>query len=714
VKKNSLLLLVQFSCLFLFRSDLIAVAQTAATPGSPTAAPRIVQTIKENDLLQLKGNTHPLVQVKYDEGSVSDSFPMEHMFLQLQRSPEQERALETLMAQQQDPHSANYRKWLTADQFGRNFGPAQQDIESIVSWLQSHGLRVNTVYPSAMVIDISGTAAQVRDTFHTEIHRYNIEGEQHIANASDPEIPAALAPVVAGVTSLHDFMPKALAHRPSPNFSILCKGCPDGFNNIEIYDEGPADFATIYNVNPVYKAKIRGKGQTIAVLEDSDIRAGDWSTFRKAFGLSSYSGTFTQIHPAPPSGANNCADAGTNADEFEAALDAEWSGAVAPDADIELASCADTATSFGGDMAAYNLINSKRPPPIISYSYGECETQLGISANEFYQSTWQQAASEGISMYVAAGDWAAAVCDASFASGVYATDGISVNGLASTPYDVAVGGTDFSDFVDGTLNSYWSKENGPGHESAKSYIPEMTWNESCADSVLFQFYGYTKGLEFCNSSTGSNFIDVVAGSGGPSFVYSKPSWQSVFGNPSDHKRDLPDVSLFASNGFWNQALVLCMSDPEQGGVPCDYSVPKDAFYNSGGGSSFAAPQFAGIQALINQKEGAHQGNAAPIYYKLAAKEYGAPNHPNNSTLAQCAASKGNKVANSCIFHDVTRGNNDVPCYGTNNCYERSGDQYGLLSTSDSSLNVAYPAGPGWDFTSGLGSVNVTNLLNNWP
>lgn len=699
----------------LLASSLFSAAQSELRAGSPSIAAR-VEKVDENELVPLAGNTHPLARSEFDQGAVSDDLPLEHMFLLLQRSPRQEQALERLMAEQQDPHSPNYHHWLTAEQLGRNFGPARQDIAAVVSWLESHGVRVNRVYPSAMVVDISATAGQVRDTLHTEIHRYNIDGQKHIANASDPAIPAGLAPVVAGVASLTDFRPKAMAHRPSPGFSFLCKGCPDGFDNLELYDEAPPDFATIYNVNPVYRANITGKGQRIAVLEDTDFNANDWYIFRQAFGLSSYTGTFAQKHPAPPSGPNNCAAPPINGDEFEAALDAEWSGAVAPDADIELASCADTAISFGGDMAAYNLINSKTPPPIISYSYGACEADLGISANEFYYFTWQQAAAEGTSMFVAAGDWSTAVCNASFASGVYATAGISVNGLASTPYNLAVGGTDFSDFVSGTLNIYWNKKNGPKRGSTKSYIPEMAWNESCAGNVLFHFYGYTSGLDFCNSPIGSTyFIDVIAGSGGPSFIYPKPSWQSVFGNPDDHKRDLPDVSLFSSIGFWDQSLVVCMSDPEQGGAPCNYANPVDALFNSGGGTSFASPQLAGVQALINQKMGGPQGNAAPIYYRLAAAAYGTKNHPNDSTLQECNANRGNKVGKSCIFHDVTLGNNDVPCFGTNNCFDPTGGSaYGVVSTSDASLNVAYPATPGWDFTTGLGSVNVTNLVNAWP
>lgn len=677
----------------------------AAQTGASVPVSRIAQPVDESDLVPLANQTHPLAIAKYDRGAVPDTFRMDHMFLQLRRSPQQERALQNLLNQLQDPHSPNYHKWLTANQIA-SFGPEQQDIDNVVQWLTSHGLQVNAIHQSRLTIDVSGTAGQVRDAFHTEIHEYNVHGQQHIANASDPMIPAALGQVVVGMVALHNFMPKPMMIKPKRNFTFPCTGCPDGFDGIVFFDEAPPDFATIYNVNPLYKAKtpITGKGQTVYVIESSDILPADVKTFRTAFGLSSFAGKFSQVHPG-----TGCADPGRNGEEGEAALDAEWAGGVAPDANVVLASCASTSTNFGGFIAAQNLLDSANPPAIMSLSFGSCEAGLGPSGNAFFADLWLQAALEGTSVFVSAGDGAAAGCD-NFDTAQFATQGIAANGIGSTPFNVATGGTDFQDTALNANATYWKNTNSATGLSAKSYIPEIPWNDSCAGSIAFTFVGYSSGIDFCNSDLGMGFLDIVGGSGAPSFVYSKPFWQNAIpGIPNDGKRDLPDVSLFASNGFWSHAILFCMSDAPQGGAPCNYSNPTDALFNSAGGTSFTAPQFASIQALINQKAGVPQGNPDMVYYALARAEYS-----NSSQLAACNSAKGKGVSSSCIFQDVTLGDNDVPCFGTNNCFAPIADEFGVLSTSDTSLKVAYPATKGWDFATGLGTVNVTNLVNSWP
>ena len=702
---------------------VFAQVESAQHPRTKIPQARITQAIDETNRVTLRGNTRPEAVLANDRGPVATEFGMEHMLLQLKRSPEQEQALQQFLDELHTARSPNFHHWLTAQEFGERFGPAKTDLDFITAWLESHGFRVNVVYPSGMLIDFSGTAAQVRRAFQTEIHHFVVKGDKHVSNVSDPQIPAALAPVVAGIVSLHDFRPNAMhkMHQPRAQFTFQ-----DQFG-FDTYAVVPADLATIYNLNPLFNAGISGQGQTIVLIEDTDVfTAADWGTFRSTFGLSGYtSASFTQVHPpAPPSQpGNNCGAPGViSPNDAEAILDAEWASASAPSAAIEMAACADTTTTFGGLIAIQNLINAATPPPsIMSISYGQCETVNGAAANASYNSAYQQAVAEGVSVFVAAGDSGAAGCDNSVAE---ATHGIGVNAFASTPNNVAVGGTDFSDTYSGTNATYWNSSNTSAFGSALSYIPEIPWNDSCAGQLVSAYEGYSLtygSSSFCNDPTiGSLLQTTVAGGGGPSQCatgtpsingvvsgtcagWPKPSWQSVFGNPNDGVRDTPDVSLFAADGLWSHFYVFCWSNTAQGGATCG-SDPSA--WSGAGGTSFASPIMAGIQALINQKAGGPQGNPAPAYYQLAAAEYG------SSGSNSCNSNNGNAVAASCIFFDVTMGDMDVDCNGPN-CFLSDGS-VGVLSTSNTSFAPAYGTTTGWDFATGIGSVNAANLVNNWP
>ncbi len=683
--------------------------------------PLITSRIDETRLHRLAGNTRPEATAANDLGIAAESLPMKHMLLQLQRSAEQEQSVRGAIDQLHDPHSASYHKWMTAAEFGEAYGPSQQDLDTITAWLSSQGFTVNSVYPGGMTIDFSGTAGQVRRAFRTEIHRLNVNGVEHIANMSDPMIPAALAPAVAGVVSLHDFRPHAMAKRHA-NFTFTAQGNP--YQALT-----PGDLATIYNLAPLFQNGVTGKGQTIAVIEDADLFASsDWDTFRDTFGLSQYtSGSLTTVHPAPPSGANNCATPGLAAgDDGEAILDAEWASAAAPDAAILMASCATTRTTFGGLIALHNMINSANPPSIVSVSYGDCEVDNGAAANAAFNAAYQQAVAEGISVFVAAGDEGAASCDAG-ANG--ATHGIGVSGFASTPYNVAVGGTDFGDSFAGTNTNYWSSTNSNVFSSAMSYIPEIPWNDSCASSLLTSALGFSdpfgsSGL--CGSAMARQFglLAVAAGSGGPSgcatgapssFLtvggtcqgYAKPSWQTgVAGLPNDGVRDLPDVSLFAGTGTWGHYYVFCFTDVRNGGAPC---TGDPSNWAGAGGTSFGTPIMAGIQALVNQRTGSAQGNPNYIYYRLAAAS------------PACDSSSGDP--GTCLFHNVTLGDISVNCSGSDDCFGASltgngrrgqSSANGALSLSTKSFSPAFATGPGWNFATGIGSVNAFNLVSNWP
>jgi len=701
-----------FLCCAIIVAAIAGYQQIVGAASQPPAL--ITETISETKLVTLAGNTRPEATVVNDRGPVADSFPMEHLWLQLQRSPEQEQALDRYIDQLSDRYSPNFHHWLTAKQFGERYGLAQEDLAAITGWLESHGFTVDLVYPSRVVIEFSGTAGQVREAFHTEIHNLKVNGKTHIANMSDPRIPAALTPAIVGIVSLNDF-------RPKPMYQLRSNYTWDSGQELDLV---PADLATIYNLNPLFAAGYSGQGQTIVVIEASDVYnyPGDWDTFRSTFGLSSYTdGSFIQVHPAPGKG-GACSDPGVVADdEGEAILDAEWSSATAPNAAIELASCGNTSANFGGFIALQNILsNGGSVPGVVSISYGDSEPILGRSANSYIKGLYQLAVAAGVSVFVSAGDGGAATSDFVEQNQV-AQYGINVSGFASTQYNVAVGGTDFGDTYAGTNDTYWSATNNSDYSSALSYIPEIPWNDSCASELIAEYSGYTTtygSSGFCNSSTGVNdYLDIIAGGGGasrcgtgspktPGIVggscagYRKPSWQSgLFGNPSDKVRDLPDISLFAANGVWGHYYVFCDTDPSDGAT-C--TGPPSGWLGAGG-TSFSAPIMAGIQSLVNQYTGSSQGNPNPTYYSLAKSEYGA------SGSSSCNSSQGDAVGSSCIFYDVTQGDMDLVCTGSHNCYTPSG-KYGVLSTSTSAYMPAYGTNAGWDFATGIGTVNAYNLV----
>ncbi|HUK16082.1 MAG TPA: S53 family peptidase [Bryobacteraceae bacterium] len=682
--------------------------------------PLIVEPIDESRLQTLKGNTRPEATAQNDAGAVPGDLAMDHMQLLMRRGAAQEQALAQAIDQLHNPSSPTFHKWLTPAQFAQQYGGSQRDIDTASAWLRTHGFVVNAVRGGGTIIDFSGTAAQVRDAFHTEMHYLNVNGSRHVANMSNPQIPAALAAGVAGIVSLHDFAPRPM-RRAHVNYTFT-----SGSSTVQAVT--PADLAAIYDFTPLFQAGITGKGQSIAVIEDADLySSSDWDTFRSTFGLAQYSaGSLSTVHPAPAGGGNNCGTPGLGGgDDGEAILDAEWASAAAPGATILVASCSSTRATFGGLIAFQNLVDGANPPAVISFSYGECEAGNGEASNAAYAAAYQQAVAEGISVFVAAGDNGAAACDAGSNA---ATHGIGVSAFASTPYNVAVGGTDFSDAYDGTSSTYWNASNSATFGSALSYIPEIPWNDSCAGGLLSSYLGFSSGYGssgLCGSSMArqQGLLSVAAGSGGPSGCatgapstpgvvngtcqgYVKPSWQtSLAGIPSDNVRDLPDVSMFAGTGVWGHYYVMCWTDVRNGGAPC---TGDPSTWAGGGGTSFAAPIFAGLQALVNQKAGGPQGNPNYMYYRLAAA--GAP-----------------------VFHSVNRGDIAVNCGGADNCYgatatatgpgRRGGgggfgggggqSGNGALSVSNTSYTPAFAAAAGWNFATGIGSVDAYQLVTNW-
>jgi pseudomonalisin len=551
-------------------------------------------------------NVHPLARPEFDEGMVSADTPLARMLLLLKPSLSQEAALDALVEEQQNPESPEFHQWLTPEEYGARFGADAVDLARVAAWLTAQGFAIDEIFAGRRIVEFSGSAAQVSDAFHTEIHRYQVKGVMHIANSQEPEIPAALAGAVRGVVSLHDFRRKAELHERST------AGLEPAYSAGSTHYLFPADFATIYDLVPLYGDGIDGARTGIAIAGRSNIELSDVATFRATAGL-----------PAnAPAVVVDGADPGLVAgDQDESTLDVEWSGAVAPEASVNLVVARSTATTDGVDLAATYIVNHAAAQ-VVSVSYGSCEQEMGATEIAFYNDLWEQAASEGISVLVASGDAGAAGCAAG--ADVAGTEQ-AVNGLCSPPYATCVGGTEFDE--GSNVSEYWSAANSADYESAFGYIPEVVWNESAA-----------------NGGTG-----MWASGGGASAVYEQPAWQADLSGTAgaDGMRAVPDVALAAANHDGSLAIV--------NGEPFIVS-----------GTSVATPDFAGIMALVIEKQGsAAQGNVNPTFYGLAAGEH----NP---------------------FHATQSGNNDVPGVGG---FAASGGIFNLAT--------------------GLGSVDGAELVNNW-
>ncbi len=667
--------------------SLPVTAQTQATP-------LITHAIDGTKVVTLRGNVHPLAQARFDVGSAPASTPARRLLLLLNRPPDREAALAAYM---QDVHlrgSATYHQWLTPEEFGARFGPDPSDIQQLSNWLSRAGFQVMGVSKSKALIEFSGTVGQVNNAFNTQIHKYAVNGEVHYANATDPQIPEALAGIVRGVSSLNDFRPKSELHvvgsahlnaatrKISPDFTLSGQSG-------QFYGIAPEDFATQYDLKPLYAAGLNGNGETIGIINDSNIDVNLDSTYRGLFHLSSN----------PAQVVLDGGDPGMNADDTEAYLDVELAGAVAPAATVNLYIAAwDTQATAQSDpliLAAIRAIEDNQAD-VLSVSFGQCEAYIGATDNAILAALWEQAAAQGQTVIVAAGDSGSAGCDNPTASRVEAIQGLAVNGFASTPWNVAMGGTDFyySDYANGAPSAatLWNATNDANLGSMNATLPEQVWNDA---------YGFNV-LNPNNPNPSGYLYNIDAGSGGASgclnssasaqgsavpfvcnpvsagiYGYAKPSWQSLPGVPSDGVRDLPDLSLFSANGDNLSAYIICAS-------------PGDCVSNSNqiqvslvGGTSAAAPAMAGIMAIVDQKYG-RQGQADYMLYPLAQQKPSA-------------------------FHAVTRGGNNVPCAeGSPDCVLGTNSNPILKYTLS-----GYPATVGYNLASGIGSIDANVLVSNW-
>jgi hypothetical protein len=591
--------------------------------------------------------------------------PAERTLLLLNRPAEREQALQQFLRDVHNRESATYHKWIAPEEFGRRFGPADGDINAAVGWLQSKGFAVARVAKSKQFIEFSGTVGQLRAALHTDIHRFEVNGEMHYANSSEVSIPAALAPLVRGVSALNNFRAKPYVKMAGPAlYSRTTKKAtpewtitnPFGTPNPYAYPVAPEDYATQYDLTPLYQAGVNGTGETIGIINESNIDLSLVSAYQQMFGLPNNP---TQL-------VIDGNDPGTlNYVDVEAYLDVEVSGALAPNATINLY------ISNGSDfqdplaLAAIRAIEDNEAS-ILSVSFGECEQFLRTSGNQFWSGLWEQAAAQGQTVIVATGD-SGPDCD-------YAL-GVSVSGLSSTPWNVAVGGTDFyySDYASGgaSATTLWNKTNDGSLGSLKAPLPEQSWDDPFGLDVISDGLARGEigagggGASACSTTNPTTYACMSA--------YAKPAWQNGTGVPGDGVRDQPDVSLFASNGANLSAIPICAFPGE-----CDATSAQPEILLVGG-TSGSAPAMAGIMALVDQKYG-RQGQADYTLYQLAQQ------HP-------------------AAFHDVTLGNNNSVCYtGSTDC---------VVNANGNNVTTVYSAGPGYDLATGLGSVDGNVLVNDW-
>jgi subtilase family serine protease len=624
----------------LFLSAVMLSLAGLATPLQAATQSRIRTAIVNSETAELPQTVSPRARAAADLGTADAKLVLSDMTLHFSLTDTAQAALTELLLEQQQPASANYHKWLTPELFADQFGLSTDDLAKVTAWLSSQGFTVTSTSRSRTFVTFSGTAAQVQQAFGTSIHTLSLNDETHFANLTDPVLPSAIAGVVTGMTGLNDFKlaPRAKSHMvPTPATDTVHAQFTSSVSG-SIY-VAPADFYTIYDENPLITNGVNGSGVTIAVVGQTDISLADVAAFRSASGLSVNAPTVLLVPSSK--------DPGISTDDLtEAQLDVEWSGAVAPSAKILYVN----STNVIGTSLVYAIDNNLAP--VISVSYGLCESGWGQSALNSMNLEFQKANSFGISIVGPSGDSGAADCDYNVAS---ASQGLAVDFPASSPYVTGLGGTMFND---GSANqTYWAAANSAaynGSGSALSYIPESVWNES--------------------TTTG-----IAAAGGGISAYFSKPAWQVGTGVRADSSRDVPDVSLNAASS--HESSLICSAGSCVNGFRTS-STPTTSCTTGGclnvvGGTSVAAPEFAGLLSLVVQQTGARIGNANPILYALANSTYYAS-----------------------VFHDVTTGNNSVPCTsGSTGC--------------PTSLTLGYSAGTGYDVASGWGSVDAYNMVNDW-
>lgn len=478
-----------------------------------------------------------------DVGRADPSIEVEDVVLSIPMSAEAEARLQILLRDQLDPSSPRYEQWISPEEFGERFGPSRSEVDALVNALRAEGLRPGAIAKSRAWIRFSGRAGQIENAFGVQVRQLESGGDSQLHLVVTGSARAPLGEWSRRVFLSDDLRGYSSARRTAPDF------VSQGVNYL-----APQDYVTIYNIGPIYDAGFKGSAVNIAVVGQSTIDLADVQQFRTYFGLPSNDPDLRTVGVSP----------GKTGDEIEGDLDVEWAGAIAPLSHIRYY-VADAA----GNAAAQAVDDNWAP--ILSVSYGLCES-MDLSEAPFYNHLWQQASAQGISVFVSSGDAGASGCDSINAN---SGTGLGVN-LYCTPDVTCVGGTQFDDTAN--PSAYWNATNDPVNKSsARSYIPEIAWNES----------GGGNGL--------------AASGGGMSTVFNRPSYQSVTGMPAGTMRCQPDI---ASNA--GHVAYIIFNKSKAGAVV---------------GTSAAAPAVAATIGLISERFGQRLGLINPTLYQLANAQY---------------------------------------------------------------------------------------------
>ncbi len=623
----------------------IAVCTVAAVmSAAQSPAARIAAEVSVSEMVAISGSQHPLANPEYDAGRVPADTRLNGISLHFNRSAAQQADLDSLLAAQQDPKSPQYHQWLTSDEFAARFGMAQADLDKVTSWLEQQGFSVDGVNRSRNAIRFSGTVGQIESAFQTQMHYYDVAGDRHFAPSTAVSVPAAFAAVVSSIGNLSNFRPRAQHTSPRAGFTSGVSG--------NVYF-APGDIATAYDLTPLYSGGVNGAGQTIAIMGQSYVHLSDIEAFQSSAGLTKKDPTLVLV----PGTGNDAAI--FSGDEGESDLDLEWSGAMAPGANVVFVYTGSNTTYGVYDSAQYAI--DEMLGNIISLSYSNCESDLTAANLATYEALFQQAAAQGQTVMAASGDSGSTACYGETGLNTAQQEAVMVNYPASSAFVTGVGGTEIVSGNSTSSNStYWSS-NGSSDvlTSLKQYIPEVAWND--------------------DSSSG-----LSASGGGASMLVSRPSWQAgVPGIPSGSSRLVPDIAFYSSPNL--PGFLLCTSDTsmwsssQTGSCGSGFRASaSDSSLTVAGGTSFATPIFAGMVAILNQKLNytTGQGLINPALYTLAA---------NSATYASA-------------FHDVTSGNNDCANAGSSICVN----------------HVTFTAVTGYDEVTGLGSLDLANAAAAWP